>query len=42
MVIVYVPTLLTELVYHETTLVIASNAMNEVEVTPVGGVTTIE
>jgi hypothetical protein len=42
MLIVYVPTWLFELVYHENTLVVILNEMKDVDVTPVGGVTAIE
>jgi hypothetical protein len=41
-VILYVPIWLAELVYQETTLVVTSNAMKDVNVTPIGGVTAIE
>jgi hypothetical protein len=39
---IYVPTFEKSLVNHETSLVAYVNVMNDVEVTPIGGVTVIE
>jgi hypothetical protein len=41
-VILYVPTWLYELVYHEITLVVILNEIKDVKVSPDGGVTAIE
>ena len=40
--IVYLPTWLAELDYHDTSLVVALNLIYDVKMTPVGGVTAIE
>jgi hypothetical protein len=42
MLIVYLPTWLAELDYHDTSLVVALNVIYDVNMTPVGGVTAIE